>query len=252
MMLGLIKPTTGGVKIFGLDVRDNLGSILPRVGVVMENPAFYPYLSGRDNLRLLAHIGRGVDTGRIEQLLELVGLSSRAGDKYKTYSAGMKQRLGIAAAQLSNPEFIILDEPTNGLDPAGMREVRELIIGLGKEGRTIFLSSHLLYEVEQTCDHVAIIKQGKILAQGEVTELLRRREILQLKVTDPDRAIAILQGLDWLSSLSREGELLLVGAPSERATEISAILARNDIYVSEMKAGESTLESFFLEVTKEE
>jgi ABC-2 type transport system ATP-binding protein len=133
-----------------------------------------------------------------------------------------------------------------------MREVRELIIGLGKEGRTIFLSSHLLYEVEQTCDHVAIIKQGKILAQGEVTELLRRREILQLKVTDPDRAIAILQGLDWLSSLSREGELLLVGAPSERATEISAILARNDIYVSEMKAGESTLESFFLEVTKEE
>lgn len=252
MMVGLIKPTGGRVKIFGLDIKNNLPNILPRVGVVMDYPAFYPYLSGRDNLRLLSRVTGGINDDRIEQVLEIVELASRAKDKYQTYSRGMKQRVGIACALLHDPEFLILDEPTSGLDPAGMKKIRELITRLGQEGKTIFLSSHLLHEVEQVCDHMAIIKQGKIIAQGGVTELLRRGAMLQLQVTDPNRAMAILQETSWVSSVTREGDLLLVEAPSEHTTEISPLLAKNDISVSEMKTRESTLESFFLEVTAEE
>ena len=136
----------------------------------MEKPGLYPYLSGRDNLFVLARITGGVDHERIEEVLDLVGLASRAKDKFQIYSQGMKQRLSIAAALLNDPEFIILDEPTNGLDPAGMKEVRELIKSLGKQGKTIFLSSHLLHEVEQVCDHLAIVKQGKVMAQGETSQ----------------------------------------------------------------------------------
>ena len=179
-------------------------------------------------------------------------LASRAKDKYQTYSLGMKQRVGIACALLHDPEFLILDEPTSGLDPAGMKENRELITRLGQEGKTIFLSSHLLHEVEQVCDHMAIIKQGKIIAQGGVTELLRRGAMLQLQVSDPNRDMAILQEASWVSSVTMEGDLLLVEAPSEQTTEISTFLAKNDISISEMKTRESTLESFFLEVTAEE
>lgn len=252
MMVGLIKPTGGRVKIFGLDIKNNLPNILPRVGVVMDYPAFYPYLSGRDNLRLLSRVTGGIDDDRIEQVLEIVELASRAKDKYQTYSHGMKQRVGIACALLHDPEFLILDEPASGLDPAGMKQIRELITRLGQEGKTIFLSSHLLHEVEQVCDHMAIIKQGKIIAQGVVTELLRRGAMLQLQVTDPNRAMAILQETSWVSSVTREGDLLLVEAPSEHTTEISPLLAKNNISVSEMKTRESTLESFFLEVTAEE
>jgi ABC-2 type transport system ATP-binding protein len=252
MMVGLIKPTAGRVKIFGLDIENNLPNILPKVGVVMDNPAFYPYLSGRDNLRLFSRVTGGINDDRIEQVLEVVDLTSRAKDKFKTYSLGMKQRVGVACALLHDPEFLILDEPTSGLDPAGMKEIRELITRLGQEGKTIFLSSHLLHEVEQVCDHMAIIKQGKLIAQGGVTELLRRGAVLELQVTDPDRAMTILQEQSWVSSVTREGDLLLVEAPSERATEISALLAKNDIFASEMKTRASTLESFFLEVTAEE
>jgi len=252
MMLGLIEPTAGRVVIFGLDIRNNLASILRRVGVVMENPGFYPYLSGWDNLHLFARLTSRVTSRSVEQVLELVELSSRAKDKFKTYSQGMKQRLAIACALLHDPEFIILDEPTNGLDPAGMKEIRELIIRLGQEGKTIFLSSHLLHEVEQVCEHVAIIKQGRMIAQGKVKDLIKRGEMLQLRVTEPDRAMAVLREQSWISSLAREGDLLLLGVPAERATEVSAILAKNGVFVSEMKAREDTLESFFLEMTEED
>ena len=251
MLLGLIEPTAGKVEVFGLDVRNNLASILPRVGVLMENPSFYPYLSAWDNLHLFARVSGGVGDDRIQQVLELVELSGRARDKFKTYSLGMKQRLGIACALLHDPEFIILDEPTTGLDPSGMKEVRDLIIRLGQEGKTILLSSHRLHEVEQVCAHVAIIKQGRMIAQGLVNDLLKRGGMLQLRVTEPDRAMAVLQEPSWISSLTREGDLLLLGISAERAAEVSALLAKNGIFVSEMKTRENTLESFFLEVTEE-
>lgn len=251
MMLGLIEPTAGEVEVFGLDVRSNLASILPRVGVLMENPGFYPYLSGWDNLHLFARVTGGVADHRIEQLLELVELSGRARDKFKTYSQGMKQRLAIACALLHDPEFIILDEPTTGLDPAGMKEIRDLIIRLGQEGKTIFLSSHRLHEVEQVCGQVAIIKQGRTIAQGMMKDLLKRGGMLQLRVTEPDRAMAVLREQSWISSLAREDDLLLLGVSVERAAEVSALLAENGIFVSEMKTREDTLESFFLEMTAE-
>jgi ABC-2 type transport system ATP-binding protein len=186
MLLGLIKPTSGRIEVFGLEAQNNWSAILPRVSAVMETAGFYPYLSGRDNLRLFSQVDGSVDKAKIEQLLQLVWLLPRADDKFKTYSQGMKQRLSIARALLNAPEVIFLDEPTRGMDPMGMKDIRELIIRLGEEGKTIFLSSHLLYEVEQVCDHVAIVKQGKVLAQGGVSEFLKRGEKLRLRVTDID------------------------------------------------------------------
>jgi ABC-2 type transport system ATP-binding protein len=250
MLLGLIRPSAGRVEIFGRDISENPDAILPRIGVVMERPGLYPYLSGRDNLSVLARITGGVDHGRIEEVLDLVGLASRAKDKFQIYSQGMKQRLSIAAALLNDPEFIILDEPTNGLDPAGLKEVRELIKSLGKQGKTIFLSSHLLHEVEQVCDHLAVVKQGKVMAQGEASQLLRRGGVLELKVTDIEKAVAILKSTEWISSVMREDDTIQVDVPLERTSEISALLARNNVFISEMKAKENTLEKFFLEVTE--
>ncbi len=250
MMLGLIRPTAGSVEMFGLDVRENLNEVLPRVGAVLDNPSLYPYLSGRDNLRIMARLSGEVTDERIEQSLEAVGLLPRAEDKFQNYSLGMKQRLAVAAALLGDPELLILDEPTKGLDPAGMKEIRDLFVGLGKEGKTIFISSHLLHEVEQVCDHVAIIKGGRLIAQGVMSDLLKRGGMLELRVTDPDRAMELLRRESWVSSLVRDGELLLVGAGQEHAPEISALLAKNEIFISEMRARESTLEGFFLEVTE--
>jgi ABC-2 type transport system ATP-binding protein len=189
MLIGLIRPNTGRIEIFGQDITQRLTAILPRIGVVLEKPSLYPYLSGRDNLLLLARISGGVNHKRIEKVLEMVGLTSRANDKFQNSSMGMKQRLAISAALLNDPELIVLDEPTNGLDPSGMKEVCELIKSLSNQGKTIFLNSHLLHEVEQVCDHLAIVKQGKIIAQGETSRLLRRGGTLQLKVPDTDQAI---------------------------------------------------------------
>jgi len=249
MLIGLIRPTAGRIEIFGQDIMESLTTILPRIGVVMEKPGLYPYLSGSDNLLVLARVSGGVNHKRIGEVLELVGLTSRADDKFQTYSMGMKQRLAIAAALLSDPEFIILDEPTNGLDPSGMKEVRELIKSLGNQGKTMFLNSHLLHEVEQVCDHLAIVKQGKVIAQGETSHLLRRGGALQLRVTDTEKAISILKSTEWISSVTREDDSIQVDVPLERAADISALLAKNNIFLSEMKARESTLETFFLEVT---
>jgi ABC-2 type transport system ATP-binding protein len=181
-----------------------------------------------------------------------VGLGERASDKVKTYSLGMKQRLSLAAALLTDPELLILDEPTNGMDPNGMMEVRELIRELGREGKTVFLSSHLLHEVQQVCSRVAIIKKGEVLAQGRVDELLRRGRVLQIRVPEPERAAAVVRGLEWVSSVDVEGGMLLVEVHPERAQDVSAALAQRGIYPSEMRFREESLESFFREVTREE
>jgi ABC-2 type transport system ATP-binding protein len=252
MMLGLIAPTSGNIEIFGLSVKSNLADILCKIGAVMESPGFYPYLSGWDNLKVFARISRSVTDSRMKEVLKLVDLADRAKDKFSGYSQGMKQRLAIACALLHDPEFIIFDEPTSGLDPAGMKEIRELLIRLGQEGKTIFLNSHLLHEVEQVCDHVAIIKKGKVIASGAPNDLIKHGDTLQIRVTDTDKAVAILNEEDWVSSIAREGDLLILKAPTERAADISALLAKNGVFVSEMKAREDSLESFFLELTEEE
>jgi len=252
MMLGLIAPTSGNIEVFGLSVKSNLADILCKIGAVMESPGFYPYLSGWDNLKVFARISSDVTDNRIKDVLNLVDLADRAQDKFSGYSQGMKQRLAIACALLHDPEFIIFDEPTSGLDPAGMKEVRELIIKLGQEGKTIFLNSHLLHEVELVCNHVAIIKKGKVIASGAPSDLIKHGDTLQIRVTDTDKAVALLNEEDWVSSIAREGDLLILKAPTERATDISALLAKNGVFVSEMKAREDSLESIFLELTEEE
>ena len=252
MILGLIAPTSGSVEVFGLEAQHNLPSILPRVGAMMETPGLYPYLSGRDNLKVFARLSDHISDKRIDEVLELVEMSSRAKDKFSTYSTGMKQRLAIACALLHNPELIILDEPTNGLDPAGMKEIRELIIELSKQGKTIFLNSHLLHEVEQVCERVAIIKKGKIVVQGPVKELVKAGDVLQIKVNEPDRAITVLREQKWISSVNKEGDYLLLGVRADKAADVSALLAKDGIFAAEIKAKENSLEDFFLEQTEEE
>jgi len=252
MILGLITPTSGSVEVFGLEARYNLSTILPRVGAMMETPGLYPYLSGKDNLKVFARLSDHISDKRIDEVLDMVDLTSRAKDKFSHYSTGMKQRLALACALLHNPEFLILDEPTNGLDPAGMKEIRELIIELGKQGKTIFLNSHLLHEVELVCEHVAIIKRGNVIVQGPVKELVKTGDVLQIKVGDPDKAMAILREQKWISSVSKEGDYILLGVKADKAADVSAALARDGIFASEIKAKENSLEEFFLEQTEEE
>jgi ABC-2 type transport system ATP-binding protein len=177
MILGLITPDEGRIELFGKGVRSDLSSIWPQVGIVMENPAFYPYLSGWDNLYVFSQILGDKGGSRIEEVLDTVKLSSRAKDKFGTYSQGMKQRLAIAYALLSDPQFIILDEPTNGLDPVGVRELRELILKLRGEGKTIFLSTHLLHEVEYVSSSIGIIHQGKLMICGKTAELVQEKDL---------------------------------------------------------------------------
>jgi ABC-2 type transport system ATP-binding protein len=239
------------VELFGLNIENYLPKILQRIGAVTESIGFYPYLSGKDNLKYIARITGGISSSRIKEVLELVELSGREKDKFSNYSLGMKQRLAIACALLNDPEFVVLDEPTNGLDPAGMKEIRELIIRLGQEGKTIFLNSHLLHEVEQVCRRVAIIKQGKVITQGLVKDLMKKGDTLQIKVNEPEKAMTVLKNINWITSIVREDDKLLIGVKAEKYAEISAVLAKESIFVTEMRAKENTLEEFFLEMTEE-
>jgi ABC-2 type transport system ATP-binding protein len=247
MLLGLVHPTGGEARIFGDPARHP--ATLRRVGAMVETPTFYPYLSGRANLLYFQGIGRRGTPADVDRLLELVDLGKRAGSKYATYSLGMKQRLGIACALLGDPELVFLDEPTNGLDPAGVVEVRELIRDLGKGGRTVVLSSHLLAETELVCDNVAVLSRGKLIAQGSIEELLRRHDELRVRTTDDVKARALLAGMRWVESVEpREGGLV-VAAPQARAWEISRDLAAHQIYINELIPVHRSLEEFFMEIT---
>ncbi len=187
----------------------------------------------------------------LDDLLGKVGLAERANSRFRTYSLGMKQRLGLAYALLGDLELLFLDEPTNGMDPAGMAEVRDMIRGLGTGGRTVLLSSHLLHEVEQVCDSVAILSKGKLIAQGKVADLVHTRagERVRLRTTDNGKAVEVLSALEWVEDVRIEGESVIVEAPSERSSELSAALGRSEVYVTEMAADEMSLEQYFLEIT---
>jgi ABC-2 type transport system ATP-binding protein len=249
MIVGLIAPTSGSVNAFGLELKDHYWEIMRRVGATIETPAFYPYLSAWDNLELFATAIGGISQSKIKEVLERVYLLSRARDKYKQYSLGMKQRLAIASALLRDPELIILDEPTNGLDPAGYKEVRDLIPSLASENRTIILCSHLLHEVEKVCDRVAIIKEGNVIACESMQVLLAKGRMLQIKVENPQPAMAILKNVPWIKAVVAENEYLLVDAPKEDSQRISKILAENNIFISELSVKSTDLESVFLELT---
>ncbi len=248
MLLGLVLPTSGSIRVFGEDISGRQRQVLRRIGAVVETPAFYPYLSGWENLRYFQGLSRRGAEREVDRLLEEVGLAGREGSKFSTYSMGMKQRLGIAYALLGNPELVFLDEPTNGLDPAGMAEVRDLIRDLGAS-RTVLLSSHLLNEVEHVCDHVAILSKGKLISQGRVQDLLRQRGVVQLKTTNDQRAMEVLAALDWTGHVQAENGGITVAAAPERSWELTAALAEHQVYVSEMHPVQVSLERYFLDVT---
>jgi ABC-2 type transport system ATP-binding protein len=247
-LLGLVKPTAGRARVLDAEAR-SLHTVIDRVGSIVETPTFFPTFSGRRNLRLLGRID-GIGAAAVEKVLERVGLGDRGDDPFKNYSLGMKQRLGIAAALLREPELLILDEPANGLDPAGIKEVRQLLRTLADEGRTVFLSSHLLDEVQQVCDRVAILARGKCIAQGEIGDVLSRGQTAQMmvKVDNLQGALDILTGAGFEAIV--EGDELLVTAPASDGARISRTLALKRIYVAELRPREVSLEDVFLQLTE--
>jgi len=254
MLLGLIRPTSGAIALFGREVSQDLPSLLRRTSAVLENASFYPYLSGRNNIEVFARMMGGVPGRRIDEVLETVGLKKRAGSKAGTYSLGMRQRLAIAVALLNDPELIILDEPTTGLDPSGIIEIRGLIGELGRQGKTIFLSSHLLHEVEQVCSHVAILNKGRVIARGPVDELLHRGRMLRMRVSDVRAAVTLLKDVAWIETIETEegGGTVFIEVDEERFPDVNEMLVKGGIRVLEMKTSEASLEDFFLETIEGE
>jgi ABC-type multidrug transport system ATPase subunit len=247
MLLGLIRPTSGSAEVVGRHPGEPDG--LARVGSLVESPAFYPYLSGRENLKVVADYA-GLPFERIDPALDEVELLPRAKDKFGTYSMGMKQRLAVAAALIKEPELMILDEPTNGLDPQGVVEMRTLIRRLGTGARTVLLSSHLLNEVEQTCDRVAIIRKGKLIVEGRVNEL-RGQATLIVKATPADAARRALERIVGSAAVGGSDGTIRLSVGPDRAADINAALVGAGIRVSELRPAERTLEEVFLELTGE-
>lgn len=249
MLLGLVKPTSGRFRL--LDAGISHREALRRTGAIVETPCFYPYLSGRDNLAYFQGISGKSDRGELNELLERVGLADRADDRVRTYSLGMKQRLGLAYVLLGDPEILFLDEPTNGMDPDGMAEIRDLIRTLGTGDRTVLLSSHLLHEVEQVCDSVAILSRGRLIVQGGIHDLVHSLagDRIRVHTTDNEKAIGILSALDWVGEIIVEDGTILVTAPAERSPELTEALGRSQVYVAEMSAEQMSLEQYYFKVT---
>ena len=250
-VLGLVRPNAGSLTLLGADVSSGLASVIGKVGSIVEQPALFPRFTGRRNLQILGRIHR-VGRSTIDEVLERVRLSERADDAVRTYSLGMKQRLGIAAALLKDPSVLLLDEPANGLDPAGIVEVRVLIRSLGAEGRTVFVSSHILSEVEQTADQVAIIARGRLVKAGPVNEVLAAGRARGLVVRLSDLPAGALALADAQIPAVVAGNTLSVDLPPEQAERVTRVLAAKDLYVSELRPEEIDLETVFLELTKDE
>jgi ABC-type multidrug transport system ATPase subunit len=245
MLLGLVRPTSGQAAV--LSAAPGSPEALACIGAMVETPAFYPYLSGRDNLRVLAHYA-GVGEDRVEAVLDEVSLTDRAADRSRMYSLGMKQRLGVAAALLKDPELLLLDEPTNGLDPGGMAEMRDFIRSLGKGGRTVVLSSHLMGEVEQVADRVGVIRDGALVAEGTVEEL-RGRAGLRVRAEPLAEAARLIRALPDVEEVTSVDGLLDVTVDTTRAPAINRLLVEAGIAVSELYAQKASLEHVFLELT---
>ncbi len=247
MLMDLIRPTSGRAYLFGQDVRRK-PDVYKRVGALVEEAAFYEHLTGRQNLEVLARTARDYRSGRVEYLLNQVGMVDRADQLVKAYSTGMKQRLGIAATLLTDPDLIILDEPTNGLDPDGIKDMRAFIRSLAEEqGKTVFLSSHQLREVERVCDRVAIINQGEVLREGAVGELLGRRSELRIRAIPIQEAHAVLSK-EW--QVTFDGAWISVRARPNESPKIIRQLVMFDVDVHEVVVTKQSLEEYFLAVTK--
>ncbi|MFC0623579.1 ABC transporter ATP-binding protein [Kribbella deserti] len=247
MLLGLIRADAGTMSVFGRPVPEQLPEVVARVGAIVESPKFFPAFSGRRNLELLAD-AIGTPRRRVDEVLEETALRDRGKDRFKTYSLGMKQRLAIAATLLKEPDLLIFDEPTNGLDPAGIREIRETMRGLGDQGKTVLVSSHILAEVEQVADTVSIIGHGRLLASGTVAEVIGSTAALTVRVGVADLAGATRVLTEGGLTVRADGQHLLVEGAAEPA-EVTKRLAEQGLFVSELVPVRADLESVFLELT---
>ncbi len=253
MLLTLINPTEGEIRLFGKNIKQHRLEVLSRVGAIVEKPDFYGYLPAYKNLEILAKLsGMQVSEKKIMEMLELVGLEKRYKSKVKTFSHGMKQRLGIAQALLHDPELIILDEPTTGLDPQGMKEIRDLILTLSREKqKTIFLSSHILYEVELVANRMVIINKGSTVVEGTVNDLLNANDLkVTFEVNDTERSLQVLNENRWGGSLqSYAGNKLIFILKAEEISHLNRYLIENNIEVSAVVPTRS-LEEYFLNLTE--
>ncbi len=249
MLMGILHPTNGSFSWFGngQDDRNRL-----RIGCLLETPNFYPYLNAYDNLRVTATIKKMINpAARIEEVLEYVDLKERGKRPFRTYSLGMKQRLAVAATLLSDPEVLVLDEPTNGLDPEGIAEMRELILKIGAAGKTIILASHILDEVEKICSHVVMLKQGEMVYNGSMTDLLLQRKSYKIMADDQEKLISVLQGIPSVKILSRDSDSVMVELDDPlTGTDLNRMIAEKGIYLSELHAYQKSLETIFLERMK--
>jgi ABC-2 type transport system ATP-binding protein len=254
-LLGLTRANSGTMSLLDLPVPAERATALARVGAIVDEPRFHPHLTGRDNLRLLAAARGGDAEQRIDPSLARVGLAERAGDKVAAYSMGMRQRLGVAACLLADPELLMLDEPMNGLDPAGMHEMRAMIASLADEGRTVVLSSHLLDEVERTCDAVAIVDHGRVIRQGPIDELIRGAGtmVVQVDCAEPTRAKQLIDeaGIAAGTALATAGLTVTMpaGAKREAIADLNRRLVRAGIDVYGLREVQTSLEDWFLSVT---
>ena len=246
MMTALISPDVGEVFINGESIQKNGSKALSNVGALIERADFHKHLSAKTNLKMLARMD-GTDFSNIQKVLDRTGLGSRANDKVKTYSQGMKQRLGIAQALMGNPKLLILDEPTNGLDPEGMKEIRDLVSELSSEGITVFISSHLLDEVQKICSHVAMISLGELIIAGKMEDLLRNSEMLmtEIHVDQTEKSINILSNFKWVHRCDEKNGILRVSIAPNKIAELVNILVQNKILVSAI-IPKTSLEDLYL------
>jgi ABC-2 type transport system ATP-binding protein len=254
VLLGLTHADAGTMSLLGYAVPKHRDRALARMGAIVDEPRFHAHLTGRQNLQILAAAREPAARTRIDGSLERVGIAHRADDKVSKYSMGMRQRLGVAACLLGDPQLLILDEPMNGLDPAGMLEMREMIQSLVAEGRTVVLSSHLLDEVERTCDAVAIVDRGKVIRQGPIADLLAGSAFeLQIDCSTPDRAASLLAGTQWGADVDVGPDGLRVdlaaGTLREVVAEVNRLLVEGGVSVYRLQEIHASLESWFLEVT---
>ena len=246
MSLGLVLPTSGSATVLGRPAGD--AAVIARVGALIEAPGFYPYLSGRANLQVMARY-RGLPDTVVDDALERVDLADRGRDRFKAYSLGMKQRLGVAAALMGEPELIVLDEPTNGLDPGGMADMRALIVDLARSGQTVLLSSHLLAEVEEICDRVGVITHGRLVEESTVAELRGGRR-LRIIARPVDRALAV--GMRFTDNVQLDGDDVVLDLPDEQTPDVVRALVGEGLDVHEVVVSERTLEEVFFEMTGHE
>jgi ABC-2 type transport system ATP-binding protein len=248
MTLGLVRPSSGTATVLGQPAGSS--QALARIGALVEGPGFYPYLSGRDNLRALARY-RGLPDGAVGEALARVDLAHRGEDRFKAYSLGMKQRLGVAAALMGDPDLVVLDEPTNGLDPAGMADMRRLIVDLARGGQTVLLSSHLLDEVQEICDRVGVISRGVLLRESTVSQL-RGGTSIAVRGLPIDRALAVAMRVAGDDGVRVDGDRLLLDLDPARVPGLTRALVHDGVEVHEVLSVERTLEEVFLEMTRED